>query len=58
MRRKVEFATEDGTILRGHIHSEGTDPAPGIVMAHGFGGVHAQSVRIFRQRAFATAAML
>ena len=42
MRRKVEFATEDGTILRGHIHSEGTDPAPGIVMAHGFGGVHAQ----------------
>jgi dienelactone hydrolase len=39
MRRKVRFATEDGTMLRGYLHSAGTEPRPGIVMCHGFGGV-------------------
>ena len=39
MRRKVRFATEDGTMLRGYVHSPGADPGPGIVMCHGFGGV-------------------
>jgi len=39
MRRKVRFATEDGTMLRGYLHSSGTDARPGIVMCHGFGGV-------------------
>lgn len=35
---KVEFRVEDGTILRGHLHSPGGSARPGIVMAHGFGG--------------------
>jgi pimeloyl-ACP methyl ester carboxylesterase len=42
MRRSVEFMTDDGIVLRGHIHAGGTAPAPGIVMSHGFGGVQAQ----------------
>lgn len=42
MRREVEFWTEDGTRLRGHIHGDAHAPAPGVVMSHGFGGVHAQ----------------
>lgn len=38
MRCEVEFRTEDGTVLRGHLHSAGPDPRPGVVMCHGFGG--------------------
>ena len=39
MRRKVDFSTEDGTTLRGYVHSSGSDARPGIVTCHGFGGV-------------------
>jgi uncharacterized protein len=39
MRRKVNFSTEDGTMLRGYVHSAGSDAGPGIVTCHGFGGV-------------------
>src|SRR5262245_57711761 len=43
MKRNVEFTTEDGTVLRGVLHtSEPADGAPGIVMAHGFSGVKEQ----------------
>ena len=42
MKRPVEFATEDGTLLRGDVHSLGGHEAPGIVMAHGFSGVKEQ----------------
>ncbi|MFD9669122.1 alpha/beta hydrolase [Rhodococcus sp. NPDC059968] len=42
MREDIEFATEDGTVLRGYLHSSGTGPAPCIVMAHGFSGVKEQ----------------
>jgi len=43
MRREVEFTTEDGTILRGLLHTNEQDvPAPTIVMAHGFSGVKEQ----------------
>lgn len=41
MRRKVTFRTEDGTLLRGDVHSLGPDARPGVVMCHGFGGVKA-----------------
>ena len=41
MRHDVEFRTEDGTLLRGYLHA-GEDPAPGIVMGHGFSGVKEQ----------------
>jgi uncharacterized protein len=41
MRRKVNFATDDGTVLRGYVHSAGSQPRPGVVMCHGFGGVKA-----------------
>ncbi|TML92429.1 MAG: alpha/beta hydrolase [Actinobacteria bacterium] len=41
MRHDVEFRTEDGTLLRGYLHA-GEDPAPGIVMCHGFSGVKEQ----------------
>jgi alpha-beta hydrolase superfamily lysophospholipase len=39
MRRKVNFSTEDGTMLRGYVHSAGSDASLGIVTSHGFGGV-------------------
>lgn len=42
MRRDVEFATEDGTVLRGFFHASPSPPAPGIVMTHGFSGVKEQ----------------
>ena len=45
MRKTIEFATEDGTVLRGWVHTDGDRSAasgPGIVMAHGFGGVKEQ----------------
>ena len=45
MRKTIEFATEDGTVLRGWVHTAGDRSAasgPGIVMAHGFGGVKEQ----------------
>ncbi|MGK8486706.1 alpha/beta hydrolase [Nocardia asiatica] len=38
MKREVEFTTEDGTVLRGALHSPSSTPAPTIVMAHGFSG--------------------
>lgn len=38
MKRTVEFTTEDGTILRGHLHWSSTSPAPAVVLAHGFSG--------------------
>jgi uncharacterized protein len=41
MRRSVEFVSADGIVLRGHVHATSTN-SPGIVMSHGFGGVHAQ----------------
>lgn len=40
MRSEVEFAVEDGTVLRGYLHGERR--APGILMAHGFSGVKEQ----------------
>lgn len=43
MKRDIEFATEDGTVLRGFLHTPETEgSAPGIVMAHGFSGVKEQ----------------
>ena len=43
MKRDVEFTTEDGTALRGVLHtSKPEGSAPGIVMAHGFSGVKEQ----------------
>lgn len=39
MERKVEFRACDGTVLRGKIYASDNGPAPGIVMAHGFGGM-------------------
>jgi dienelactone hydrolase len=43
MKRDIEFGTEDGTILRGYMHTPKTGSnAPGIVMAHGFSGVKEQ----------------
>ncbi|QUQ72411.1 alpha/beta hydrolase [Kutzneria sp. CA-103260] len=41
MKRKVDFATEDGTILSGLLFTDdaGGGPSRGIVMAHGFSGV-------------------
>jgi fermentation-respiration switch protein FrsA (DUF1100 family) len=43
MKRDVEFTTEDGTRLRGVLHTpDGRSCAPGIVMAHGFSGVKEQ----------------
>jgi uncharacterized protein len=44
MMRDVEFTSEDGTRLRGVLHTpdDGRSPAPGIVMAHGFSGVKEQ----------------
>jgi uncharacterized protein len=43
MKRHVEFATEDATVLRGVLHvPDGQPCAPGIVMAHGFSGVKEQ----------------
>ncbi|MFI5801157.1 alpha/beta hydrolase [Streptomyces sp. NPDC051677] len=42
MRRDVEFTTEDGTLLRGYLHTKSEQPAPCIVMAHGFSGVKEQ----------------
>lgn len=41
-RQEVEFAAEDGTVLRGILHTPDRDHAPGIVMAHGFSGVKEQ----------------
>jgi uncharacterized protein len=37
MHRVVEFASEDGTILRGPIHAGKSEPAPGIAMSRGSG---------------------
>ena len=37
--RRTKIRTEDGTILRGYLHSPDTDAHPGIVMCPGFGGV-------------------
>jgi len=45
MRHDVEFRVEDGTLLRGLLHSVGGGPAPAIVMAHGFSGVKEQVER-------------
>jgi fermentation-respiration switch protein FrsA (DUF1100 family) len=43
MRTEVEFRVEDGTLLRGFLHTpEDGRPSPGIVMAHGFSGVKEQ----------------
>ena len=44
MKRDVEFATEDGTTLRGFLYpgTAGSGVAPGIVMAHGFAGIKEQ----------------
>ena len=43
MKRDVEFTTEDGTRLRGVLHTpDGQSCNPGIVMAHGFSGVKEQ----------------
>jgi hypothetical protein len=42
MRRDIEFRTEDGTLLRGFLHTSAEGSAPGIVMAHGFSGVKEQ----------------
>jgi uncharacterized protein len=42
MREDVEFRAEDGVVLRGRLHSRDGEAAPGIVMAHGFGGVQDQ----------------
>ena len=37
--RRAKIQTEDGTILRGYLHSPGSGAHPGIVMCPGFGGV-------------------
>lgn len=42
MTRDVEITVEDGTVLRGHLHSPPEVKGPGIVMAHGFSGVQEQ----------------
>src|SRR5206468_11270808 len=42
MRRDIELRTEDGTLLRGFVHTSGDGTGPGIVMAHGFSGVKEQ----------------
>ena len=42
MRRDVEFKVEDGTVLRGALHSPREPKLPGVVMAHGFSGVKEQ----------------
>lgn len=43
MKAHVEFTTEDGTRLRGVLHTpDGQSCNPGIVMAHGFSGVKEQ----------------
>jgi uncharacterized protein len=43
MRTDVEFKVEDGTTLRGFLHTpDHGRPAPGIVMAHGFSGIKEQ----------------
>ena len=38
MKRTIEFTTEDGTILRGNLHTGSKTPAPTIILAHGFSG--------------------
>lgn len=38
MKRSIEFTTEDGTTLRGNLHTGSQAPAPTIVLAHGFSG--------------------
>lgn len=42
MRHDVEFRVEDGTLLKGFLHSGSEGPAAAIVMAHGFSGVKEQ----------------
>lgn len=42
VKREVEFSVEDGTVLRGSLHTGSAATAPGIVMAHGFSGVKEQ----------------
>ncbi|MGW5268543.1 alpha/beta hydrolase [Rhodococcus sp. NPDC003994] len=43
MKRDIEFAVEDGTILRGVVHTPADGPPrPAIVMAHGFSGIKEQ----------------
>lgn len=41
MRKDIEFKTEDGITLRGWLYAPKgvTDPAPLVVMAHGFSGI-------------------
>jgi fermentation-respiration switch protein FrsA (DUF1100 family) len=42
VRRDIEFAVEDGTLLRGFMYGAEHGPAPAVVMAHGFSGVKGQ----------------
>jgi dienelactone hydrolase len=42
VRRDIEFTAEDGTVLRGFLHSSGMGSSPGNVMTHGFSGVKEQ----------------
>lgn len=39
MRRALDLAVEDGTVLSGLLRSDVEKPAPLVVMAHGFSGV-------------------
>ncbi len=39
MKREIDFAAEDGTVLRGYLYGSRHAPAPAIVMTHGFSGV-------------------
>jgi hypothetical protein len=42
VRRSIEFAVEDGTLLRGDWHPAVAGRGPAVVMAHGFSGVKEQ----------------
>ncbi|MFC9361782.1 alpha/beta hydrolase [Rhodococcus sp. NPDC057014] len=58
MKRDVEFAVQDGTLLRGYLHSAPAGgAAPGVVMAHGFSGVKEQIdhyAALFAEAGFST----
>jgi fermentation-respiration switch protein FrsA (DUF1100 family) len=42
MRSEVSIKVEDGTTLSGYLHTNGPEPRPCIVLAHGFSGVKEQ----------------
>jgi len=57
MRSDIEFATADGTILRGwHYVPQGAGPFPTIVMAHGFAAVKEMYLDAYAE-AFAAAGL-